>query len=90
MTARIRQLPRPLLVLLGGLAALAGVAVWQLAIEFERAWIRSYEGPLVGDAIATDRGVESPPAPALAPTGNKRRRWVSEHHPRARRVTHAA
>jgi hypothetical protein len=88
MTTRIRQLPGPALVLAGGLTVLVGVAVWQLAIEFERAWIRSYDGPLVGDTIATGRSIETPPAPA--PVVSKRRRWVSEHHPRARRVTHAA
>lgn len=86
----MRLLPGPGLVLASGLTVLIGAAVWQLAIEFERAWIRSYDGPLVGDTIATDRSIETPPAPALAPTGDKRRRWVSEHHPRARRVTQAA
>jgi hypothetical protein len=30
------------------LVALAGI-VWRFGIEFERAWLRSYSGPLLGD-----------------------------------------
>ncbi|MGO9763586.1 MAG: hypothetical protein ACLP1Q_20225 [Solirubrobacteraceae bacterium] len=75
----------------GGLAILAGAALWRLAIEFERAWLRSYEGPLLGeDALSEDRG-GMPQAPPIGEAANAHRRWVTEHHPRAaRRATRAA
>ncbi|MGA2455504.1 MAG: hypothetical protein ABSG93_18505 [Solirubrobacteraceae bacterium] len=84
----MRELPGP--VLAGGLAVLAGIAVWRLAIEFERAWMRSYDGPLMGDTFP-DGGGDAAPTPVLRPTRGEHRRWVAEHHPRAaRRATRAA
>jgi hypothetical protein len=85
MQTRIRERPAP--VVAGSLAVIGGVAVWQLGLEFERAWLGSYEGPLLGETL---------PEPARAGDGETgrmdggrgaggsggRRRWVSEHHPR--------
>jgi hypothetical protein len=76
----------------GGLALAGGVALWQLGVEFERAWLRSDEGPLLGEAL-TERvgsaGEASPPTggehSTEAPGG--RRRWVATHHPRSSRQT---
>ena len=46
-----------LAVLMG--AVLLGVlvvgAVWRLGIEFDRAWLRSDDGPLLGDTLNGDR-----------------------------------
>ena len=33
----------------GGAAILAGMTVRQLGIEFERAWLRSYDSPMLGE-----------------------------------------
>ncbi len=73
----------PLTAVAGGAAVLAGVTLWQLGIEFERAWIRSYELPLMGE---TDVGElhGAPQRAPLGPTGVQRRRWVADHD--ARRV----
>jgi hypothetical protein len=72
----------------GGLAVAGGLALWQLGIEFERAWLRSDEGPLLGDALAEPTGSAGE---ASQPTGDEhstgtpggRRRWVATHHPRS-------
>jgi hypothetical protein len=78
----------------GGLTALAGVAVWRLGIEFERAWLRSCDGgPLSGETSVWDRAG----APLHAGTGlaapaiGKRHRWVAQHqHQIARRSARVA
>ena len=54
MRTHIGDLPGPA-VAAGGLAVLGGVTFRRLGIEFERAWLRSYEGPLLGEAPA-ERG----------------------------------
>lgn len=63
---------------------LAGVAVWQLGIEFERAWVRSYDAPVLGEP-RIDELLAAPQRDqtALAPgvTG-QRRRWVASPHAR--------
>ncbi|HTD08032.1 MAG TPA: hypothetical protein VK680_03990 [Solirubrobacteraceae bacterium] len=72
----------------GGLAVASGVALWQLGIEFERAWLRSDEGPLLGEALAEPTGLAGETS---QPTGDEhsteapdgRRRWVAAHHPRS-------
>ncbi len=84
MQTRIGQVP----AMAGGLAVLSsvagGVAIWQLGIEFERAWMRSYHGPLLDESAtgdfqepAKDTHVERPTRAA-----SQRRRWVAGHHPR--------
>lgn len=91
MRTRIQQVPVPALA--GGLAVLGGVALWQLGIEFERAWMRSYDGPLEGETLAgeplaetfaADRGgttQRSELAQAIPAVG-RQRRWVARHHTR--------
>jgi hypothetical protein len=48
-----------LLAILVGLALLAGVVglVWRVGLEFERAWLRSYGGPLLAE---DERGADEP------------------------------
>jgi hypothetical protein len=60
------------------------VAVWQIGIEFERAWMRSYHGPLIGERPTGgfDELPEGSPVEARLPPVNERRRWVRGHHPR--------
>ena len=91
MQTRIRELPAPA-VAVGGLAVLGGVTLRRLGIEFERAWLRSYEGPLLGDAPqehSEQRGLAG--STARSTTGGEHRRWVSPHEPRiAPRATRAA
>lgn len=88
MQTRIQELPRPALA--GGLMVLGGVAVWQLGIELERAWLRSYEQPLLGETLAgelkavgeqLDDGSEHRrEVPATA--SGEQRRWVAPQQPR--------
>ena len=82
MHTRIEELRRPIVV--GGLAALGGLAMLQVGIEFERAWMRSYDGPLLGETPwGTNAGTLRNAEPDQASTGmGERRRWVPEHHPR--------
>jgi hypothetical protein len=79
----------PAAAVVGGVAVLAGVAVWQLGIEFERAWIRSYDQPLLGEARIDE--LVGAPQPAqtgpMRPATGKRRRWVADPH--AQGVTRA-
>jgi hypothetical protein len=89
MQTRIRERPAPAVA---GLAVIGGVAVWQLGLEFERAWLRSYEGPLLGEtlpALTQTPGVASELVINEGSTGtqNGGRRWVAEHHPRRLRQT---
>jgi hypothetical protein len=83
MRTRMQQLPKPALA--GGVALLGGVAVWQLGIELERAWLRSYEGPLLGETPAGEgtqvsRGADAGAARAAVDRG--RHRWVAGSRPR--------
>ena len=55
MQKRMQQVPVPVPALAGGVALLGGVAVWQLGVELERAWLRSYDGPLEGESQAGER-----------------------------------
>jgi hypothetical protein len=74
-----------------GAAVLAGVALWKLGIEFERAWIRSYESPLLGETSIGELVASSQHAQIgqEAPVGGERRRWVASHHARgAARAPH--
>jgi hypothetical protein len=90
MQTRIREMPVPAVA--GGLAAIGGAALWQLGIEFERAWLRSYDGPLLGDTFDTpsDDRAEMPPRGDSGGSA-ERRRWVAGHHPRAlSRAAHTA
>jgi len=86
LQTRTRELP--VSAVAGGLAVLGGVALWQLGIEFERAWMRSYDGPLGGELGVSDP--ESQPRARLdEPTGaSGERRWIAAQHPR--RVATAA
>ena len=91
MQTRIRDRPAPAVA--GGLAVIGGVAVWQLGLEFERAWLRSYEGPLVGETLPA---LTETPSVARESAGGERspgargarRRWVAQHHPRSLPHTH--
>jgi hypothetical protein len=90
MQTRIRERPVPAVA--GSLAVFGGVAIchvamWQLGLEFERAWLRSYEWPLLGETLpepVTAQG-ETP----QRTKGNRttqalgERRWVAIHHPRS-------
>jgi hypothetical protein len=85
MQTRIRERPAPAVA---GLAVIGGVAVWQLGLEFERAWLRSYDGPLLGETLPAPpqtRGVAPEPASSESSVRahDGRRRWVTEHHPRS-------
>jgi hypothetical protein len=91
MQTRIRELRWPAMA--GGCTVLGGVAVWQLGIEFERAWMRSYDGPLLGESLAGDSDETQLQAEIDAvPPARGERRWVSEHdRPRiVPRITRAA
>jgi hypothetical protein len=81
MQTRIRERPAPAVA---GLAVIGGVAVWQLGLEFERAWLRSYDGPLLGETLPETRGAAPEPASGDGSTRARdgSRRWVTEHHPR--------
>jgi hypothetical protein len=85
MQTRIRERQAPAVA---GLAVIGGVAVWQLGLEFERAWLRSYEGPLLGEtlpALTDTPDVATELADSEGSTTGAhdgRRRWVTEHHPR--------
>jgi hypothetical protein len=85
MQTRIRELPGSA-VAAGGLAVLGCVTLRQLGIEFERAWMRSYDGPLVGEMPS---GNEDPKPSARISNADEtvggRRRWVSPHEPRITR-----
>jgi uncharacterized SAM-binding protein YcdF (DUF218 family) len=83
MQTQIRELPGSAVA--AGLAVLGGVAVWQFGIELERAWLRSDDGPLPGDAVAGIRDEEHGPAQIdrSIPASGERRRWVARHHHRA-------
>jgi hypothetical protein len=88
MQTRIRKPPGPVVV--GVLATFAGaVALWRLGIEEERAWMRSYDGPLLGERIPGDSDEQPPAVEAgqTAQTIGARRRWVATHE---RRVPGAA
>lgn len=76
------ELPMPALA--AGLALLGGVAAWQLGVEFERAWMRSYDGALPGDALGGER-VQAPllALPDQGTAAGEHRRWVSRERPRA-------
>jgi hypothetical protein len=83
MQTRMQELPKPAVA--GGLALL-GVAAWQLGVEFERAWLRSCDGPLIGETLAgEDAGasLEFAQETARAPSAERgRRRWVAGRQPR--------
>jgi hypothetical protein len=86
MQTRIQELPVTGPALAGGLAVLGGVALWQLGVEFERAWLRSYQGPLEGETLAGEpilaaRGAETA-VPAARATAERERRWVKAQQQR--------
>jgi hypothetical protein len=82
MQTRIRELPGPA-VAAGGLAVLGCMTLRQLGIEFERAWMRSYDGPLLGELpTGHEDPKRSPHASDADETVSERRRWVSPHEPR--------
>ena len=88
MQTRIRELPGPAFAA-GGLAVLGCVTLRQLGIEFERAWMRSYDGPLTGElSPGPEDSTRSSSASDAGESVGERRRWVSPHEPRiARRAT---
>jgi hypothetical protein len=86
MQTRIQELPVTGPALAGGLAVLGGVALWQLGIGFERAWLRSYDGPLEGETLAGEpiraaQGAETA-APAASAAAERERRWVKAQQQR--------
>jgi hypothetical protein len=78
----------PLTAIAGGAAVLASVTLWQLGIEFERAWIRSYDSPMLGESRgrALEDSLRHAPVPRASAAAVERRRWVAD--PGARRMTH--
>jgi hypothetical protein len=66
-----------------GLAILGGVAVRQLGIELERAWMRSYSAPMLGDPVPAESLAPTQPAHSgqTAATIGRHRRWITNHHP---------
>jgi hypothetical protein len=82
MQTRIQELPGPAVA--GGLALLGGVAVWQLGVELERAWLRSFEGPLEGETLTGGDAEASQRTRAgdERPAEHGRRRWVAGSEPR--------
>jgi hypothetical protein len=82
MQTRIRELPAQA-VTVGGLAVLGGVTLRRLGIEFERAWLRSYEGPLLGEPTA-EHAILTPSAPSTDTSAKdgEHRRWVSPQQSR--------
>jgi hypothetical protein len=67
----------------GGFGVFLGMFLWQLGIAFERAWLQSYDGPLLGDTV-DDRGglPRSDQLGQASPAVRERRRRVAHHHPR--------
>jgi hypothetical protein len=91
MQSRIGDLPGPA-VAAGSLAVLGGVTLRRLGIEFERAWLRSSEGPLQGESAPEHGELRGPAEDAGANiSAGARRRWVSPQQsriaPRATRVS---
>ncbi len=82
MQTRMQELPGPAVA--GGLALLGGVAVWQLGVELERAWLRSYEGPLEGETVTGEDADATPRSrPDEEPAAERgKRRWVAGSQPR--------
>lgn len=82
MQSRIGDLPGSA-VAAGGLAVLGGMTLRRLGIEFERAWLRSYEGPLSDEAPTEhgEVGCRGEDAGAALSAG-ARRRWVSPQQSR--------
>jgi hypothetical protein len=76
LQTRTRELPASALA--GGFVVLGGVALWQLGIAFERAWMRSYDGPLLGEASVGER-VDSPRRTQIdpVPSATGERRWIA-------------
>ena len=65
---------------------LGGMVLWQLGVEFERAWLRSYDGPLLGEP---GDGVGPPLRVRRGQgAGGGERRWVAAQ--RRRHVATAA
>jgi hypothetical protein len=74
------------LALTGGLTVLGGVALWRLGREYERAWMRTYDGPLLGEQLdGASPQLAHPAQPSEEIPGlDQHRRWVARHHPRGR------
>lgn len=78
MRTPVRQLPAATVA--GGLSVLLGVAVLRLGIEFERAWLRSDDGPLQGDdlsACSCYSPQRARAAEAIPATGDQHHRLVT-------------
>jgi hypothetical protein len=82
MQTRMQELPGPAVA--GGLALLGGVAAWHLGVELERAWLRSFEGPLQGETLTGEDAEASPGTQAgeAPPAERGGRRWVAGSEPR--------
>jgi len=78
MRTPVRQLPAATAA--GGLSVLLGVTVLRLGIEFEGAWLRSDDGPLLGDDLPA-RSSYSPQrarvAEAIPAAGDQHHRLVT-------------
>jgi hypothetical protein len=88
MSASVEARELPLTAIAGGAVVLAGMTLWQLGIEFERAWMRSYDCPMLGETAVggLSSSLQETPIQRLSPIEAERRRWVA--NPDARRSPH--
>jgi hypothetical protein len=90
VSASVEARELQLTAIAGGAALLAGVTLWQLGIECERAWIRSYESPMLGETglggLNSSLQRTCAPIDQLDSTELERRRWVTNAD--ARRMPH--
>jgi len=90
MQTRIGDLPAPA-VAAGSLAVLGGVTLRRLGIEFERAWLRGYDGPQQGESTAAGELRRRADTKSENVTASARRRWVSPQQsriaPRSTRIS---
>jgi hypothetical protein len=90
VSASVEARELQLTAIAGGAALLAGVTLWQLGIECERAWIRSYDSPMLGETALG--GLSGSLQETCAPVARRdsteveRRRWVTNAD--ARRMPH--
>lgn len=82
LDTKTRELP--LTAVAASALVLASVTMWQLGLEFERAWLRSYDMPLLGESGAGKRhgSLQAAHIDQVSPTSLQPRRWVANHDSR--------